>query len=103
MFVISQNRDSDYSIILRRNASPSEKTAMKELKKYLFQISGAMLPHYTEGYSEAAHEIVLGYTSRGGYTEEDIRELGEEGFLIKNEAEKIFILGSSVRGVLYGV
>ena len=103
MFVISQNRDSDYSIILRRNASPSEKTAMKELKKYLFQISGAMLPHYTEGYSETAHEIVLGYTSHGGYTEEDIRELGEEGFLIKNEAEKIFILGSSVRGVLYGV
>lgn len=103
MFTLAENRDSDYAVILRRNASPAEKTAAKELKKYLFAITGAMLPYYTEGYSQSAHEIVLGYTNRGGYTSADVEDLGEEGFCIKNEGEKIFILGSAVRGVLYGV
>ena len=101
--LIAENHVSEYSIILPVNPSITEKTAGKELKNYLFEITGAMLPIYRDDKAAGEKEIVIGYTNRGGYTEENKKELGDEGFIIKSEGEKIFIIAMGKRGVLYGV
>ena len=100
---LTKNRESGYQIIYPASSSQSEMYAAKELKKYLFQITGAMLPEFQDNRQEEAKEIVIGYTNRGGYTEKDQKALGKEGFIIKTQDEKFFIIGSGVRGALYGV
>lgn len=100
---LTQNRESPYQIIYPYAPSPSEMYAAKQLKKYLFAITGAMLPEFQDNRHTEDAEIVIGYTNRGGYTEEDQKALGNEGFLIKTAEKKIFIIGSGVRGALYGV
>ena len=101
--IIAKGRESDYSIIYPQNCSESVKHAVKELKEYIFQITGAYLPEFCDNRHSSEKEIAVGYTNRGGYTEKDAEELGKEGFIIKCEGEKIFIIGGDVRGALYGV
>ncbi|MBR4071002.1 MAG: DUF4838 domain-containing protein [Clostridia bacterium] len=96
-------KDSAYQIIYPSCPTESLKYAAEELKAYIFKISGAMLPYFQDSRHPQEKEIIVGYTNRGGYTEEEKAELGKEGFIIKTEGEKIYILGSEVRGALYGV
>lgn len=103
MINIAQNKDSFYQIIYPQNPTPSLKFAARELKKYLFTITGAMIPEFQDNRHVEDKEIVIGFTSRGGYSESEMEELGKEGFIIKTEGERIFIIGSGVRGALYGV
>lgn len=101
--IIAQGRESAYSIIYPANPTEAYKHAVQELKKYLSLVTGAYLPEFMDNRHVEEKEIVVGYTNRGGFTEEDKEKLGDEGFIIKNEGEKIYILGSGVRGALYGV
>jgi len=101
--ILTHNRDSEYQIIYPQNPTPSEKYAVAELKKYLFKITGAMIPEFQDNRHEEDKEIIVGFTSRGGYTDAEKEELGKEGFIIKTVDEKIYIIGSGVRGALYGV
>lgn len=103
MIKLTHNKDTEYAIIYSINASESERTAVYNLKKYLFEITGAILCEYTDNRPESAKEIVVGYTSRGGWDDALKEELGDEGFRIMCRGEKIYILGSGVRGALYGV
>ncbi len=103
MINLTKNKDTDYVIIYRKDASESELTAVSNLKSYIYKISGAILCEFTDNRPEAAKEIVVGYTNRGGYDEDTVSKLGDEGYNIKTENEKIYILGSGVRGALYGV
>ena len=100
--IIAENFDSNYQIIIPVDPTPTTKYAAKELKKYIAKVSGAYIAEFVDTRKEKPEEIVLGYTSRGGYTEEEREELGDEGFIIRTVGEKIFIIGAR-RGVLYGV
>ena len=100
MLRITDNGNSEYVIIIRKNHSASEKTAAEELAAYLKKITDAEIPVKTDDERKTDHEIVIGFTNRGGKGK---KELGEEGFTIKTEGKRLFILGSEVRGALYGV
>lgn len=100
MLRITDNGNSEYVIIIRKNHSASEKTAAEELAVYLKKITDAEIPVKTDDEKKTDHEIVIGFTNRGGKGK---KELGEEGFTIKTEGKRLFILGSEVRGALYGV
>lgn len=101
--IIAENYESSYQIIFPSNPTPSLEFAAGELKRYLFKISGAMLPEFWDNRHVEDKEIVIGYTNRGGYSDGDVERLGEEGFIIRAEGDRIFIIGSGVRGALYGV
>lgn len=103
MIKLTHNKDTEYSIIYRREATDAERTAVYNLKQYLFKITGAVLCEYTDNKPAGEKEIVVGYTNRGGYDGKICEKLSDEGFCIKTEGEKIYILGSGVRGALYGV
>lgn len=100
--ILADRFESKYQIIYPGDAKKTDITAARELKKYLFKISGAVIPEFRDTRAEKDFEIVLGYTSRGGYTEEEKTELGDEGFIIRTDGDKLYIIGGK-RGVLYGV
>ncbi len=97
---------SNYAIIYGKDAAASEKTAAKELQKYLKKISGAELWLSDDASEqEGAWEILIGKTNReanGLYTV-DRAELGKDGFEIKWADRKLVIAGGEARGTLYGV
>lgn len=96
---------SGYTIVLPKDASPSEEHAARELKSFLFRISGARLPIMTEGEWLPKKMILLGdgETLRSLGVAIDFEDLGDEGFAIKTTGPHLVIAGGRLRGTMYGV
>ena len=48
MLNLTINKNTDYVIIYRKDATEAEKTAVQNLKKYIFKISGAILCEFCD-------------------------------------------------------
>ncbi len=94
---------SDYVIVRGENAYISEVTASTELQKYLKQISGVEIPIVTDATAPVEKEIVVCKTNRESDGEFDRTELGTDGFVIKTENGKLWLVGGEKRGTLYSV
>lgn len=104
MLFLTKNKKSDYRIVIPEDTTPSVKTAASELAKYMFDISHAYIDIVCECKDPVEKEICVGFTNRdSGICPCELEELGEEGFIIRTAGEKLFILGSDVRGAIYGV
>jgi hypothetical protein len=96
---------STYSICLSSQASPSEKRGAEELRKFLFEMSGAQLPIVADSGKLKGDLILVG---RGKLTDKmklriDFARLGEEGFALKTSGRRLVIAGGRLRGTMYGV
>lgn len=60
-----KNGDSQYQIVVSKDASISEKTAARELQDYIQQISGVSLPIVSNIDNHYKH-IYVGYSSKVG-------------------------------------
>ena len=98
---IVKNHKSDYVIVIPENPTKAQRYAASELAGYLTRISGAILPIVTADAAPKAREIVIGKTGREGTPCEC--GLTNDGYILKTEGEKLFILGENDRGNLYGV
>ena len=100
LFVNGRTR---YTIVVSPEASTSEKTAAKELKDYLGQISGADF-QLTEDLSFRGRKIVVGYN---GCTADAFGEMSidnnDESFTYRSKGRDIYIYGGRQRGTMYGV
>ncbi|MBN2511957.1 MAG: hypothetical protein JXB18_03360, partial [Sedimentisphaerales bacterium] len=96
---------SDYTIVLSKDASASEKHAAAELQKFLREISGAELPIAAEGQARPEQMIVLGdgEVFRSLNAAVDLKDLGDEGFAIQTVGPHLVIVGGRLRGTMYGV
>lgn len=93
---ITVNGESDYVIITEENPDECMLTAVKEMQKYIEEISGVKLEYAgTEEPSEGKKEIILGKT--------DSEKVSDDGFMIVSDCEDLGIYGGSSRGALYGV
>src|SRR6266545_1119948 len=101
---IAKGGKSDYAIVVRQDASPSEKRGANEIQKFVEEMSGAKLPIVTEDQPAKEHEIVVGIGSRAAEAklQPDVKSLGNDGFVLNTRGQKLFILGSPVRGTMYG-
>ena len=97
---VIEDGQSGYVIVRGQNAIPAEITAAEKLQGFLEEIGGALLPIVTDDTAPQAKEIVVGDTNRFAV---DYALLGEEGFVLKSEGDKIIIAGGKPRGTLYGV
>ena len=103
-----------YAIIIPDDASASERTAAKELRKYIRQISGAQMvveqatAHRCSG-SDAAHgaqarcggkHIYVGWNKGCGL---EIPDSDDEAFTYRTVGDDLHIVGGSERGTMYGV
>lgn len=103
MLTLVSDGVSEYVIVRGENASPSEVTASTELQSYLKQISGAELQIVTDATAAVEKEIVVGKTNRETDGEFDREELGDDGFVIKTNGSKLYLVGGEQRGTLYSV
>lgn len=94
---------STYQIVLRADASPSEKQAATDIQSHVKACAGVELPIVTEPAAEKSM-IVLGcgpMAEKLGVSPA-AAELGEQGYVIKTVDPHVVIAGTSVAGTLYG-
>jgi len=101
--VLVKDGVSDYVIVRGEEAYVSEVTASTELQAYLKQITGVEIPIVTDSAEVSAKEIVVGKTNREAEGAFDRDELGTDGFVIRTEGEKLYLVGGEQRGTLYAV
>ena len=92
--------DGGYVIVRGASAIPAEITAAEKLRGFLKEIGGVALEVVTDAAAPQAKEIIVGDTNRYAV---DFGFLGNEGFVLKTQGEKIVIAGGKPRGTLYGV
>jgi len=102
--VIAENEMSRYRIVIPAAATESEKKAAQVLQNYLLQISGAALPIIEANKHRSPYEIVLGQNERIAQAGLRINqnELKEDGFVIRTDSMRLFIVGGNEKGTLYG-
>ena len=103
--------NSDYKIVIPKEANGSETTAVMELNTFLSEATGVTLPVVTDdtvNFSEDAKYISLGNTtlmSEAGVEKND-EQLGRSGFIIATKGKSYFLAGRDkqvTKGTLYAV
>lgn len=90
---------SPYSIVLSAQASASEKRGAAELAMHIRQMSGAQLPIVTDDGPLPEAAVIVGANR---HTEPADAGLEPDGFRLHTRDRRIFIVGSRVRGTMYG-
>ena len=102
----TRGQPAAFTIVRPARASESQKYAAEELQAFTEKMTGVKLPLTTDDKPLPAHAILLGNTSHTtkllGSTP-DMKALGTDGFRIKTLPNHLLILGSDIRGTLYGV
>ena len=96
-----KNHKSDYVIVIPENPTKAQRYAASELAGYLCRMSSAIVPIVTDASAPVQKEIVIGRTNREGTP--CGCGLKNDGYILRSEGEKLFILGENDRGNLYGV
>lgn len=100
---LTQEGKSAYTIIYPSNGAICERKAAEELSAYLEKISGVKLHYFADESPETPYEIVLGQTNREKGGQFDREAIGMNGFTIRTEGQKLFLVGGDQWGVLYAV
>ena len=94
---------TDYTIVLPAEASKSERTAAKELQKYVKEISGAVLD-ISEGTIANGKKIYVGYNRKAdAFRNVSEYDVEDEGFTYRKVGHDLIIYGGRHRGTMYGV
>ena len=102
---IAADGASEYSIVLREGASPSEQYAAEELRGGIEASTGVALPIVGEADKIAGPKIILGCCAAAKALGVDPapESLGEQGYRIETVAPDLIIAGTPAAGTLYGV
>jgi len=103
---LAEEGRSKYKIIVSNKASPSEKYAAEELKRFIKIIGEVNIPIFDDRVDLCEKEILVGDSRHLRMLEGldiDYQGLGDEGFIIKTVNQYLVILGGRLRGTLYGV
>lgn len=102
--VIARDGKPQAAIVIRKDASPSEKRGAQEFMTHIKQMSGATLDVIADDQPLPQRAILVGYSRHLATlkVEPPVKELGEEGFLLQTHGEHVIIAGSHVRGAMYG-
>jgi len=104
--VIARDGASDYTLVRPGDSSPSQVYAAEELQRYVKEMTGAELPMVTDDQPLPAKAILLGVTRHTTAVlgeQPDMSKLGDDGFRLVTRPPHVCVIGSPVRGTLYGV
>ncbi|MGN0846589.1 MAG: DUF4838 domain-containing protein [Kiritimatiellia bacterium] len=100
LVLAERGKPAAYTIVRAATASASEVYAAEELRDFLARVTGVTLPIATDEKGVPQKAIVVG----GAVGKERLDEgLGDDGFRLKVEGERLYVCGSRKRGALYGV
>jgi len=100
-----QDGRSTYCVVVAKDASISEHYAASEFKRFIQEMSGAMIPYSPDGPTVPENAVLIGDSQalRSLGVNIDFKDLGDEGFVIKTVGDRIIIAGGKLRGTMYGV
>ena len=101
--VAVRGRPAELTVILPVKASASQRYAAEELVRFVERMTGVRLPMADDSASKPARAILLGATRFGTAAADELESLGPDGFRLRVIGDDLEILGSPVRGTLYGV
>jgi len=98
---LASGGQSDYTIVIDRDCSPSERHGAEELQMFLEQISGAKLPIAQANVT--GPKILVGRSKALDRLPVDIdfEALGDEGFVIQTVGPNLILAGGRLRGTMY--
>jgi len=88
---------SDYVICVPADATPAQRHGAEEIQSHIQKMSGAQLPIAEIGATVPAKAIVVAAPRADGDA-----DLGDEGFILRTEDQKVLIIGPGRRGAMYG-
>ena len=101
----TRGQPAAYTIVRPANASPSQVYAAEEFQRFTEQMTGVRLPIATDDAPLPDCAILLGDTRHTAQllgAPANLKALGDDGFRLKTCPPHLLILGSPVRGTLYG-
>ena len=99
-----RGRAPEYAIVRAVDASPSVVYAAEDLRDFTERITGVRLPILTDDRPMPAKAIVLGRTRHGAVGGAGgFRADSDDAFRLVSKPPHLFVEGSDVRSVLYGV
>ncbi|TDH23329.1 DUF4838 domain-containing protein [Segetibacter sp. 3557_3] len=99
--VITANSKSDYSIVIRPDATNMEKHAADVLQTNLFKVAQCRLPIVTQEKPSTVKQIIIGRTTK--LSAADTKGIELDAVLIKSENNSLILTGGNRKGVLYAV
>ena len=102
---LAANGRTDYTIVVAKEASLSERRAAAELQNFLGEITSARFPVALDGSTPSGNLILVGRSriTDGLKLNIPYEKLGAEGFAIKTAGRHLVIAGGRQRGTMYGV
>jgi hypothetical protein len=97
--------NSEYRVIIAKEASSSQHRAAAELKRLVGEMSSAMLRFDLDSPNPPEKSILVGDSKalRSLNLGIDFRSFGDEGYLIRTVGDRLVIAGGRLRGTMYGV
>ena len=95
---------ADCAVVVSEKASPSVRFAAQELCDCVRRMTGVTLKQATDAETLSGKAVLIGQTAWSGeFAGNGLDALGDEGFRIAVKGNRLHVLGSDVRGALYGV
>lgn len=100
--LLAHHGQSEWTIVVRRDATEPEAHAAAELQHHLARISGVRLPIVDDSTPAVPHEIWVGPSNRWTADSDD-HDPGAEHFILRTGSDHLLIAGAGRRGTLYAV
>jgi len=103
---LARSGKTSYCIVLSNDATQPEKTAARELRSFLKQITSADFPIKTEAQVKPdAPQILVGPSQRAKRLAPDVdwASLGHDGIVMRTIGNRLLLAGGRPRGTLYAV
>ncbi len=97
--------NTEYVIVIPEQPTPQEQKAAEELAHWLGEMTGAEFPVVSDAEPAVPTEISVGRTSRLAKAGLAVANqgLGEEGYAIAQQGQRLFLIGGTKRGPLNAV
>ena len=105
IILAERGKDAECAIVISERASPSQRYAAEELRDFTEKTTGVRLPIVTDAGELPAKAVLLGETRHSAALladSETVGSLGPDGFRIVARPPHLLVVGSPVRGTLYG-
>ena len=102
--IARRSAPADCTVVVSEKATPSVRQAATELCDCVKRMTGVTLAQATDAEPLSGKAVLIGQTRWSGeLAGNGLGDLGDEGFRIAVKGSRLHILGSDVRGALYGV
>ena len=101
--ILTDNYKTSYHICTNQYGDSASRYAARELQKYIYEATDALIPLFSDKCEKRSAEILVGEGARGLTKDERLNSASSEAYIIKRVGSDIYVYGNSGRATLYAV